>query len=106
LQGLSGPNDEVYSYQGITLRCGAGVTGITHIAQSHAIDEGGSDDVDIVECMARVISYGEETSAGSGNEALKWNYSGPGYAVIVWDKSSKNVVTLYDSGDNWARCGG
>lgn len=105
LKGYDGPYEVVNSYRGIVLKCGDYSKGIIHIDDGHPISESGRDDVRVERCMNNIIGYGKSAPANSGNTARRITRPSGGWAQIVWDSSSKNVVTMYTSdNNNWKAC--
>lgn len=105
LQGLEGPYTVVNSYGGLNLKCGDPTKGILHINADHPINEDGADDVHIDQCMNNIVAYGAPAAANPGNSSKRITRPSGGYAQIVWDSDTKDVITMYTSdSNNWAAC--
>jgi hypothetical protein len=105
LNGYSGPYDLVNSYAGINLKCGDPSKGVLHIDASHPIATNGRDDVHVDRCMDNILAYGRSVTANPGNTAKRITRSSGGYAQIVWDSRTKDVITMYTSdSNNWTAC--
>jgi hypothetical protein len=105
LQGFEGPSVIVNSYGGLNLRCGDPTKGILHIDSSHPINEHGADDVHVDRCMNNIVGLGSPVSANPGNAAKRITRPSGGWAQIVWDTGTKDVITMYTSdNNNWAAC--
>lgn len=105
LQGLSGPYDLVNSYGGLNLKCGDPTKGVLHIDSSHPINEDGADDVHINRCMNNIVGLGVPRAASGGISAKRITRPSGGWAQIIWDSGTKDVLSMYTSeNNNWAAC--
>jgi hypothetical protein len=105
LKGYDGPYALVNAYAGVNLKCGDPSKGVIHIDASHPIAEDGRDDVHVDRCMNNILAYGKSVSANAGNAAKRITRSSGGYAQLVWDSSTKDVITMYTSdSNNWTAC--
>ena len=113
LSGAAPPSAVVGTYQAagttISLRCGTPVsTGVLHIDDDHEITPG--SEFDFVHCVFNVFTKGAP-AAGRANRvslaAFDLTLPGGRTAIGVYDRGSKDIVTVYTSGavsNDWAAC--
>lgn len=95
----------------VTLECGGrNKYGVRHINRAHPIATDGSDDANLLQCMANILTradnyWGESTN--TRNHVVEIKRSDGGTATLVYSADLRGVVSMFTSGDssnNWAAC--